>query len=303
MEKPLTTLPPRRKRTVWAWLLIALGVFLLGGFWWSVIGVRGDAPDYDPRRSAAGFWNDFQMANRIHGWRRGDFMALGVMGDAPWVAKVMQEVESGEPFEGGDGNHLDAALAMMTNHDFSEMPDARHAWRVWWRENKQRTQEEWIQDGFRKLGIHVPLPPTRTDWPQLLEILGETAGPAGPAVLGLQGKPAMLYPYYVAFNACRWLRDSGFDPVKFFVNNPEVAQSPEMSGGLIVYRTFETDERAFQPPLPGQMAFATGGAWGFIGRKELYQRSWILTGSYQSLATALCLGLVISGIRKLRRRD
>ena len=91
--------------------------------------------------------------------------------------------------------HSSRAMRDITNQDAGETADA---WLAWWKQNRSKSQEEWIADGFRQRGFEVDVPPKPEQFPILLGLLGhaETNAPAA-------------IPRQMKYNAFRCLRDSG----------------------------------------------------------------------------------------------
>ena len=292
---PETRAPIRYRKL--GWLMMTISLLFGIAFWWLVIRTKGDVPDYDSHRSLAGFWHDAQTAISIGWWRHGDSSAVGYYGNKEWAEKIVSQVSAGGAFEGCDGGHRDGALSQITNHDFSTATDVREAWLGWWQKNSAKTQEEWIQDGFKVHGFEIALPPTEKDWSKLLVIMGSTAGPAQASLSGRPSPPEMLYPDYLCYNAYRWLRDSKFDAVRHAVINEVANLSVEERGGLIQYAQFEKDGKSLSPPIPGRMSFALGQPWGLLGRTDEGQKPWLLKGGFQVLFTILCTGLGAAGLR------
>ncbi len=119
------------------------------------------------------------------------------------------------------------ALALMANQHTT-------AWDQWTEANRGHSQEEWIRDGFLRYGIKVHLPPERDDTVPLLRLLGRKSwdflfsGPEG-------AETQNAIPSYVHYNAYRWLRDSGFEPLEFASSNPSLAANSEISQGLLTF--------------------------------------------------------------------
>jgi hypothetical protein len=123
------------------------------------------------------------------------------------------------------------ALALMSNQD-------TNSWVEWLKTNRTRTQEEWIQDGFSKYGVSVHFPPSTNDVEPLLKIIGGKTWNF--LVGGPQGTNAPdAIPSYVQYNAFRWLRDSGFNPVSFAVSNATAVAPNNLTVALIRYSQWE----------------------------------------------------------------
>lgn len=279
---------------------MVLGLMIGLGFWWVATVSRSSAPEYDPQRSPAGFWSDVQTSLQIYRWRHEDNGSVGVFGDEFWAQKIMGTLAAGCAFEGCFGDHRDNALSMITNHDFSTESDVRKAWLDWWQTHQSENQEQWIQQGFKAHGFDITLPSSQEDWPQLLQILGATAGPDPWEERGRQG-PQMIYPLQVRYNAYRWLRDSGFDPVRCFLDEARHTLTPEQSGGLIDYVKFKLISNV--PPPPGRMAFAPPPDWGYLGAFGKDRLPFSLRTNTQIYASLISLFLIGVGWKISRSKQ
>jgi hypothetical protein len=70
-----------------------------------------------------------------------------------------------------------------------------------WESNKDKSQEEWIREGFAEMGIRLSKEPSLANAPPLLLVLGNTN-------LTLPDRLNRARQ----LNAFRWLRDGRFDP-------------------------------------------------------------------------------------------
>lgn len=278
-------------------MLIISGCMLGVGFWlWLYPVTKAMAPDFDPYRSPAGFWHDKEHALRMGWWRHDDGLITGYFGGKEWVEKIIGWLRDGRDFTDCASGHRDGALALITNHNVPTVEDQSTAWLGWWELNRNRTQEEWIQAGFAENDIPIALPPSPNDWPRLLTILGAVAGPK--LSRGGKAEQEFVFPAHLRYNAYRWLRDSGFDPVKYAVFERATTLTGEHLGGLLEYRV---QERAlFQPPLPGRLAFALPEKWGLLGYPDsegLKKARWSQKPLGQILFTGFCLLLIGVGWR------
>jgi hypothetical protein len=90
-------------------------------------------------------------------------------------------------------NHSAFSMRHITNQNAGEDADG---WLDWWQANRDKSQREWIADGFRQRGLSldVPLRPAQTE--ALLELLSKP-------------RPSDGRDDFLRHNAFRWLRDSG----------------------------------------------------------------------------------------------
>jgi len=138
------------------------------------------------------------------------------------------------------------ALTLMANRHVT-------SWKEWTDANRARSQEEWIKDGFLEYGVAVHLPPEPDDTVPLLKLLGRKgwnvlfAGPQG------TNAPESV-PSYIHYNAYRWLRDSGFHPVRFANSNTILVAESDISRGLLAFSNL----RAAFPADDGEGVLAFG---------------------------------------------
>jgi hypothetical protein len=273
-------------------LLILASVFSTALLKWVLIPfVSAIAPEFDENRSMVGLWRDwirgYELLN-IGGHDVGDITAH--FGDKTWVEPFIASVKTGTGISCA-GGHRDAALAYLTNHRCPEGTDLTSYWTEWWTQHQNETQEEWISQGFSQIGISVALPPNPKDWPALLRVVGQKR----PA-LSLQDwespdapKEADLQPDSICYNAFRWLRDSGFDPVTYVLDHSGSLSESERKG-LLAYRDWERWSRG---PMPGRLAFAPTDDWGWGITKS--RRPGILTAGVQGTTFAILAAVALLG--------
>jgi hypothetical protein len=209
---------------------------LITVFWLLPYMVRPYDNHWLVRRSELGRWEFTQNYIRRFGWRHDDSGPVGAHGGKEWAAWIMDRVRDGPDPRGCESGHKTTALKSITNHSpvddtrrFVPWEEERPGWLAWWRQNRHKSQDEWIVDGFRSVGVMIHNPPAKEDWPALLTILGRGYGKGGePPPDGIQ-KP----PRHLSFNAFRCLRDSGFDPVAHAL---ESEITPEIKAGLLAYQ-------------------------------------------------------------------
>ena len=121
----------------------------------------------------------------------------------------------------------ETALMFMTN-------SYEKSWGEWLEKNKNSTQEEWIQNGFNRIGIKVYIPPNSENVEPLLWLMGQKTWDVlfgGPKD---EKKTPEAVPSYIKYNTFRWLRDSGFDPLKYSLDHPSIPEDIKL--GLIQYK-------------------------------------------------------------------
>lgn len=207
----------------------AVGIVLLGtgmftGYWWFyklAPGRRTVDPAWYAAHSQRAYWHEQQKKIYRGMWFHDDGLTIGLYADKSMAQWIMEHVKPG----GGMGCwgdklcHSANAMREITNQDVGDRTDA---WLAWWETNKAKTQEEWIKDGFRQWGVDIDAPPAPPQIPILLTQLGHSKTNAPTAV-----------PWHIKFNAFRFLRDSGFEPVGFAISNQNL--SADVAAGLLKY--------------------------------------------------------------------
>ncbi len=190
---------------VFAILLILFGA-AAGIYWYYLLAPlkRLADNDWQDMHSQKAIWLEEQESYRRYK-RTPDIEILGdvirVYGDKKWLEWMMRNIKKDPSFYTWCWC-TKGTLSGMTNHLFHE----RKKWLEWYARNKSKSQEELIQDGFREYGVEVHLPPTKDDILPLLNLMGNES----------EDKDNHLRVLWSAkYNAYRWLRDSGFNPVEF----------------------------------------------------------------------------------------
>jgi hypothetical protein len=278
--------------------VMLLGVGLTAAYWWfyKMAPLRHLAdPEWIAAHSAAARWAEEQEDYRRLGsspdlcWR-GD--RIGFYGDKKWFLWLEQRLRDPTFRHCGCS---ETALAFMSNQD----DDARANWTE---ATRSRSQAEWIKDGFLRYNVTVHLPAQSDDTLPLLRLLG---GKDWNYLMG--GKPEgsdaiNVVPSYVEYNAFRWLRDSGFEPIKFTMANAKLAAEAEISRGL---QTFAELRASFQGEH-GLGVLAVGSK--VEERRELDMRPemampWYVNTVNASIAVSTIVGcaLIIWAVRSMRR--
>lgn len=171
------------------------------------------------------------------------------------------------------------ALPFITNQ---EIGYETNAWIAWWNTNHQKTQEEWIRDGFSKLGIDVARKLTTNNIITLLKIIDRHRT----NIITATGTNKITRS--LRYNAFRWLRDADVKP-----NNVNFSTLPDeernsVIRGLIVY----AGDLGTYANHPGRI---------FKDEDDCsFRTPWILRGYFQwGLAAFLAL-LAFGGWRLLR---
>jgi hypothetical protein len=206
--------------------------------WWAGLRpvARGKFAFEQPLWSLAGAWEQKEKSLLSGHWTHDDGFRVGEFGGKDWVKRLLHEATEGRHLEGCGNSHKDGSLTQITNQqppDHSGM-SIEQWWQEWWRDHQHQSQEEWVQEGFSKMGYPIKLPADRSDWKTLLRILGASAGP------DQSGGVAPLHAQSFQYNAFRWLRDSGFEPVKYLLERPEISSDMEMQEGILAYQKLQS---------------------------------------------------------------
>lgn len=178
------------------------------------------SPRWCAEHSRQEYWREAQKAIHRGAWFHDAGFVIGIHGDKSWAEWIMNRVEPGTSMDCmGPLCHSADAMRFIANQDVGDDADR---WIEWWRQNRSKSQANWVGDGFRLAGIRVQSPPSADDAVALLEVLGapETEAPAP-------------LPHYLKFNAFRCLRDSEFEPVAFAI--AEQSLSSDVKRGLTEY--------------------------------------------------------------------
>lgn len=186
---------------------------------------------------------------------------VGHCGDKSWAKYIMDRLKPDSEM-GCFSGHTDTAMDFITNQGFD---DDAQAWLSWWKTNKDKSQTEWIRDGFVKYGIKLEIPrahdptekeyglfnenriarvpcvenpPSREQTESLLILLGVVHEDDADEPDNKEAKVDI--PSHIRYNAFRWLRDTGFSPVDFLLANKSVSVPVER--GLCRYAA---DERCW----------------------------------------------------------
>lgn len=172
--------------------------------------------------------------------------------------------------------HSASSMQYISNQDVGGDADA---WLAWWAENRSKSQEAWITDGFRTRGFEIDVPPTAGQIPVLLEVLGNT-----------ETNELTAIPVEMKHNAFRCLRDSGFEPVAYALSNR--SDSAEVERGLKEYARRERQWPSSSGV--GVLPFGTK-----IDDWNGMQLPTMLTTRFQITAHALVFGPVLIGLAML----
>lgn len=274
--------------------LVTLGCLLVAagsaaGYWWhyKLAPLRHLAdPVWLAAHSEAARWEEEQNNYRRLGSSpdlcfRGD--RIGFYGDKQWFLWLDERIRSPERFR--HCGCTEYALALMTNHHVD-------SWAQWTDAHRGSSQEEWIRDGFLAYGVTVHFPPTPDDTVPLLRLLGRKTWNTLRG--GKQGTNAPeTVPSYVQYNAYRWLRDSGFDPVRFASSSGAAAGAEsDLTAGLLGYSRWSS---AYPRKAGlGVLAFGKADTSRFGGRPlPPISKPWMLLGVEAFIAACIVGGAAL----------
>ena len=207
----------------------------------------------------------------------GSFLEL--WGNKDSAAWLINEFKASRTHDGCDDGHLDMALPNITNQ---ELGSDTNAWIAWWNRNSQKTQEEWIRDGFAQRGLELHRQLTTNNIIALLKILGAPGVKTNDAKLNF----SRAYRY----NAFRWLRDAGVAPKEVDYDLLPADERTVVIRGLIIYAgdlgTFANH--------PGRIFKDDTGDWG--------HDDWWLDARLNWVVGAVLVMLAFFGWRLLRKR-
>jgi hypothetical protein len=251
--------------------VILVGVALLGAYWWfyKLVPVRNLAsPKWRESHSEKAIWSEEQKKylrtkaspDLCFGGDR-----IGHYGDKRWFLWLHDQIEKDPDFRAcGCTEYVFALIANQTM-------ESRQSWLV---TNRNRTQEEWIKDGFAKYNVFPNAPAAPSDFEPLLQLLVKPqwnflyGGPQG------TNAPEAI-PSYVQYNAFRWLRDSGFNPMTFTLSNETAVASNNLSMALLKYSQWNAGF-----PARNELGILSFGSKsdpeGILGPPPISKRSFIV---------------------------
>ena len=212
-------------------------------FWFYLLAPWKRQLDHDwcKQHSTKAYWDEVVTGIKRFNWCHDNGRHAGVYGDADFMAWAMAHTKPGEDISSCAAGHRDSGFRWLTNQNPGDTADA---WLAWWEKNKTKSQVQWICDGFRSQGITVNIPPSPSDAVPLLTLLGN---------MNVDENESPEIPEYFKYNAFRWLRDSGFNPVAFALENVTDSSDEKIKIGLLEYRKFE--ERFPRKERVGTLSF------------------------------------------------
>jgi hypothetical protein len=172
------------------------------------------------------------------------------------------------------------ALPFITNQ---ELDYKTNVWITWWDTNSQKTQEEWIRDGFAKRGIYLTRQLTTNNIIDLLKLLDRQTT----NIVNAAGSNKITGS--LRYNSFRWLRDAGVITRNVdFTSLPE-SEKNSVIRGLILYGN---DLGAFANH-PGRI---------FKTEDDSPRTSWVLSWYFQLGLAVLLASIAFGGWKMLRCR-
>ncbi len=217
---------------------------------------------------------------------RGD--RIGYYGDKSWFVWLKNKATTDKNFR--VCGCTETALALMSNQQVN-------SWEEWVKTNLNKTQEEWIRDGFLKYGVSIHLPPDTNDVESLLVLIGKRrwnflqGGPQGTNAPG-------AIPDYVQYNAFRWLRDSGFNFMAYARTNTTLIDSQDMTIALIKYANWRSTFSSAERSGLGVLSFGKKSESDFGFAPPLIAKSWFLGVVYVSIFVFPLMGIWLLAFRK-----
>jgi hypothetical protein len=159
--------------------------------------------DWSRDHSNYGRWIEDQKSIHRIGVTHDVGIEMGYWGGKEWTIWIMRHIKPGQDIGSCEASHLGQALARMTNQQLGLRSDP---WLAWWTTNQNKSQLDWIRDGFTRNGIELQQPMTTNNVIALLKLVIPDTNSAAYTNVPSYARTALRY------NALRWLRDSGFKP-------------------------------------------------------------------------------------------
>ena len=188
-------------------LLLAACALTFLWFFWLTPFKHLYSGDWSRNHSNYGHWIEAQKSIRRIGVTHDTGIEMGYWGGKEWTVWIMAHIKPGQDIGSCEASHLEDALADMTNQQLGSRSDT---WLAWWTTNQNKSQLDWIRDGFARNGIELQHPITTNNIIALLKLVVPDTNSAAYTNIPFYARTALR------FNALRWLRDSGFKPKEFY---------------------------------------------------------------------------------------
>lgn len=227
-----------------AFLLVASGIFSFGWLYWLAPLDRIESSDWIANHSQKAWWEESQKVAKRIGVTHSVGIEIGLYGDKSWAAWIINRIKPGDDIDSCSAGHIGHALADISNQ---QLPAETEIWLAWWQTNQNKTQIEWIREGFAQRGVVLENPLTTNNIIALLKL----ANPATNSPIHTNGAAKS-----VRMNAFRWLRDSGVNYQSVFeiwnrdVNNIPSEDRKQIVEALLSYAVWYQDNYFAPGKLP-----------------------------------------------------
>ncbi len=206
-------------------LLFAACVIAFLWFYWLAPFRHVASPAWWSNYSTKRYWIEVQKQLHRTGLDHDSSITLGYWGDKEWFEWLMTKIKPGQDLTEDFDTHLDSALVDMTNQRLGK---ESNTWLAWWTTNRNRTQLEWIRDGFAQEGIQLQQPLATNNIVTLLKLIA-------PSPKSTNTNVVVRSRHGFRYNAQRWLRDAGFRPQEFDLASGSPEEKDQVARGLVSY--------------------------------------------------------------------
>ena len=187
-----------KQQRILGWLLLLIaGVLAFLWFYWLAPARHRSSTSWIKTHSQQAWWEESQKSAHRIGVTHDVGIEIGYWGDKAWAVWIINHIKPGQDIASCEASHLGQALSDITNHQLK--PEAE-IWLAWWKTNQNKTQVEWIREGFAEQGVKLEDPLTTNNIIELLKLANLPTNSV--AYTNHWGKSLLE-------NAFRWLRDSG----------------------------------------------------------------------------------------------
>lgn len=187
----------KKLRRLGAFLLIVSGLLAFVWFYWLTPVKHLVSTPWIKTHSKEAWWIEDQKSVGRVGVMHDVGIEVGEWGDEHWAAWIIRHIKPGQDISSCEAGHLGQALANITNHQLNPEADI---WIAWWQTNQNKSQIEWIKEGFAEQGVMLENPLTTNNIIDLLKLANQ---PTNSPVY------TNHFAQSIRMNAFRWLRDSG----------------------------------------------------------------------------------------------
>jgi hypothetical protein len=227
-------------------LVVSVSISFFWFYWLAPIRHLHDS-DWVKNHSMRQIWIEEQKQIHRTGVDHDSSISIGRFGDKAWAEWVIHRLNSSKQEEmvscGNWPYHLDSAICDMTNQEMTNTI----AWLDWWEKNKNKTQADWVREGFVQNGIILQQPLTTNNIITLLKLAYPSTNFTA-TTNKLSGELSSALRY----NALRWLRDSGFRPNALFLKDAPDQNKDDLARALIRYAQWYGENYFYPGKLPIQ---------------------------------------------------